>query len=306
MTDQWTTTDRETTTDRDMVEDTWATDPTGSLESTPSVSEGDEAVEVTVAEIEQTRQELTGTVEAIGDRLAPSNIVNDAKQAVKDATVGKVENMASQASGFIGGATSSAQGAGGGVIDTIKSNPIPALMTGVGVAWLWKSFSSGSSSKSSWQNQASWDAGRSGSYGEYRPLSGSGSSGPGQMFDTVGDKVSGAGETVGNAASQVTDTVGNAASTVTGGVGSAANTVGGTARDVAGTARETAGSVTQIIGQNPLAAAAIAAAAGAAIGLIIPATEAEKRVMGDAGTKAIDTAKSTVTETMAKAESAPA
>jgi len=187
MTDQWTTSDRETTTDRDPVADTWATDPTGSLESTPSVSEGDEAVEVTVAEIEQTRQELTGTVEAIGDRLAPSNIVNDAKQAVKDATVGKVENMASQASDFIGGATSSAQGAGGGVIETIKSNPIPALMTGVGVAWLWKSFSSGNSKQSSWQSQRSWDAGRSGSYGEYRPLSSSGGSGPGQMFDAVGD-----------------------------------------------------------------------------------------------------------------------
>jgi len=68
-----------------------------------------------------------------------------------------------------------------------------------------------------------------------------------------------------------------------GGVSSAAGAVGGTARDGAGNARSAAGSASQFIGDNALAAAAIAVAAGAAIGLIIPATETERRVIGDAG-----------------------
>jgi phage-related protein len=282
------------------------------IEETGSIDEADQTIEATIAEIEQTRQEMTGTVEAIGDRLAPKNVMKDATQAVKEATVGKVEDMASQASGFIGGATSSAQGAGGSVIDTIKSNPVPALMTGVGLAWLYKSFSSGSSRKPSWDQDRMSSYGM-GSYGEYRPTSSSGSSGPGQVLDTVGekvgsvgDKVSGAGETVGNKVSGVGETVGSAASQVTGGVGSAAGQVGDKARDVAGSAQSFAGSATQVISENALAAGAIAVAAGAAIGLILPATEMERKVMGDAGSKAIDTAKSTVSETLSKAEGAPA
>jgi phage-related protein len=272
-------------------------------DATGSVDEADQRIEETIAEIEQTRQEMTGTVEAIGDRLAPKNVMKDATQAVKEATVGKVEDMASQASGFIGGATSSAQGAGGGVIETIKSNPVPALMTGVGLAWLYRSFSSGSSRKPSWDQERMSSYGM-GSYGEYRPMSSSGSGGPGQVLDTVGekvgavgDKVSGAGETVGNKVSGVGETVGSAASHVTGGVGSAAGQVGDQARTFAGSA-------TQMISENALAAGAIAVAAGAAIGLLLPATETERRVMGDAGTKAIETAKSTVSDTLSKAEGA--
>ena len=144
----------------DGIPSAWTTrpDPSESVRpdsSTPwtrprSIDEADQRIEETIAEIEQTRQEMTGTVEAIGDRLAPKNVMKDATQAVKEATVGKVEDMASQASGFIGGATSSAQGAGGGVIETIKSNPVPALMTGVGLAWLFRSFSSSNSRKPSW------------------------------------------------------------------------------------------------------------------------------------------------------------
>jgi len=297
MTDQRTTSAGEAA---EPAPGAWASDPAGSVEASAHDLETDQSVEATVAEIEQTRQEMTGTVEAIGDRLAPGNMVKDATQAVRNATVGKVEDMASQASGFIGGATSTAQGAGGGLVDTIKRNPVPALMTGVGIAWLWKSYSGGSGSQDPWASQSSWSANRTGSYGEYKPLASSGGSGPGNVFEAVGDKVSGVGDKVSGAG----ETVGSAAGQVTDSVGSAAGAVGGTARDVAGNARSAAGSATQFIGDNALAAAAIAVAAGAAIGLIIPATETERRVIGDAGTKAIDTAKTTVTETIAKAESA--
>ncbi|HSL76044.1 MAG TPA: DUF3618 domain-containing protein, partial [Candidatus Limnocylindrales bacterium] len=41
-------------------------------------------------ELEQTREELHETVEAIGDRLTPAAIAENAKQTVRDATVGKV------------------------------------------------------------------------------------------------------------------------------------------------------------------------------------------------------------------------
>ena len=53
----------------------------------------DPEVEQLVGEIEVTRIEMTGTVEEIGDRLDPRNIVAGAKETVRDATVGKVEQL---------------------------------------------------------------------------------------------------------------------------------------------------------------------------------------------------------------------
>jgi hypothetical protein len=116
-------------------------------------------VEAKAEDIEQTRDEMTGTVEAIADRLDPANIVQDAKQTVRDATVGKVEEMANTvadtASGFVGDARSTAQDAGEGFLETVKRNPIPAAMAGIGIGWLLMNRSSGQSRRSSW-DQARW------------------------------------------------------------------------------------------------------------------------------------------------------
>ena len=58
-------------------------DPTEDV-TTPA-DEPNEDVEVIASEIEETREEMTGTVEAIGERLDPANIVQDAKETVREA-----------------------------------------------------------------------------------------------------------------------------------------------------------------------------------------------------------------------------
>ncbi|MEX1158144.1 MAG: DUF3618 domain-containing protein, partial [Thermomicrobiales bacterium] len=115
-------------------------------------------------EIEQTRAEMSGTIDEIQDRLNPERLKAQAKEAAHDATIGrvidakdqaveKVQDLASQAADKVrnitGGNgeshdyshgtssqfTATARDAGNSVVDTIRANPVPAAIAGVGLGW---------------------------------------------------------------------------------------------------------------------------------------------------------------------------
>ena len=81
------------------------------------------------AEIEEAREEMGGTLNELGDRLEPSHLVQQAKENVRDATIGRVEETA--------------RGTTDMVMETIKRNPIPAALAGAGLALLWMNRSNG-------------------------------------------------------------------------------------------------------------------------------------------------------------------
>jgi ElaB/YqjD/DUF883 family membrane-anchored ribosome-binding protein len=81
------------------------------------------------AEIEETRLEMGGTLNELGDRLEPGHLVEQAKENVREATIGRVEETAKGVSDM--------------VMDTIKRNPIPAALAGAGLALLWANRSQG-------------------------------------------------------------------------------------------------------------------------------------------------------------------
>ena len=81
------------------------------------------------ADIEETREEMGGTLNELGDRLEPGHLMNQAKDNVRDATIGRVEETA--------------RGMSDMVMDTIKRNPIPAALAGAGLALLWINRSNG-------------------------------------------------------------------------------------------------------------------------------------------------------------------
>jgi hypothetical protein len=244
---------------------------------------GDPEVDQLVTEIAQTRSEMTGTVEELGERLDPANIAAQAGEKVREATIGnveaKVEDMTQAASNMVNNAGETVQEAGSGVIETIKRNPIPAAMAGIGIGWLVLNRQSGQSSRSSWSRQGSWA--REGSYGFDRSTSGYGFSGDplqtnggsngqslgdraGQVTDTIGNKAQEAGNAVGDAASTVKQTAGEAVSTVGETASQAANTVGQTAGQAANTVGQTASQAAsqaqQALQSNPIAFGAIALA----------------------------------------------
>ena len=298
-----------------------------------------------VSGIEQTRADLSETIEAIQERLAPERITDQAidaateatvqardaalevvdhaieqakaaiqeltdqaRGAVRDATVGKVERMASKTG-------QSAQGFRSSVITTIKQNPGPAALTGLGLSWLFLSGRNAGAQGQSTQYtgyQTTGPAGYGGysNYGGYGgqqgSQSGSGTVGQvaGQVQSTVGSAVNQAQETVGDAAVQARETVGQVAGQAQATAGQVVDQVQGAASQVPHQVQEAASQVTsqvqtlgsrvrQAVEQNPIPAGALAVVLGGVAGLAAPKTAREDQVLGEARDAVVSSAEST-------------
>jgi Protein of unknown function (DUF3618) len=143
----------------------------------------DAAIEPIVGSIDATREQMTDTIEAIGDRLDPSRIAADAKQTVRDATVGKVETMTQQMTDVAGDAGATIVSTGSGLIETIRRNPLPAAMAAVGIGWL---LTRGGERRSDPRSLAAWEADTGQWTGAGRTSSSNG--------DGIGDKVGSAAD----------------------------------------------------------------------------------------------------------------
>lgn len=238
-----------------------------------SDAEAAQAAEIR-ADIEETQGEMSGTLSELGDRLEPGRLINEAKENVREATIGRVEETAKGVSDM--------------VLDTIKRNPIPAAMAGAGLALLWANRSNGSSHDRRWTGDGrSYGASPTGAdwrYGAYG-IEG-GRSGEQGIGDRASDVASGARDAVGDAAGQVGETVGQVGQNV----GQAAGQVG-TQLD-------------RVMRANPLAVGAIAIGAGAVIGALVPETQGERQVLGDASRQIGSTVREAVDSAAAQADEA--
>jgi hypothetical protein len=219
-----------------------------------------EAIEIR-AEIEETREEMGGTLQELGDRLEPGHLVQQAKDNVRDATVGRVEETAKGVSDM--------------VIETIKNNPIPAAMAGAGLALLWMNRSSDSRRYPYGGNRAYGYA-----YGDVRGRS---------------DGGPGIGQRVGDVAGDLGDRVGDAVDT-------ARDTAGTVAQGATQAAGEVGWRFDRFMQASPLALGAIAVGAGVLAGTIVPATEPEREILGDASRQVAGTVRQAVDEVATKAE----
>ena len=209
---------------------------------------------------------MGGTLNELGDRLEPGNLMDQAKENVRDATIGRVEETA--------------RGMSDMVMDTIKRNPIPATLAGAGLALLWMNRSNGNG-----HDQYSPGAYRSGDYRAYAS---------GGQYDRRG-----IGQKVGDVAGNVGETVGGAVGTVKEGAGEAASTV---AQGATQAVDEVGWRLDRFMQANPLAVGAIAVGAGALAGTLIPETPQEQQLLGDASRQVADTVRQTVDEVATRAE----
>jgi hypothetical protein len=95
----------------------------------PEGADVDPHAERIVLEIEETRMEMGSTIDEIGNRLQPQTIANDAREKIREATVGKVERIVDDAG-------QTAQQTSTTIMDTIRQNPVPAALAAIGVGWL--------------------------------------------------------------------------------------------------------------------------------------------------------------------------
>ena len=87
-------------------------------------------------EIEQTREDMSETIDAIQEKLRPGNIVSEAKERVKSATTERVRQMADSASETAQNAYEQTREIAGDFVEGARNNAVPVALIGVGVAWL--------------------------------------------------------------------------------------------------------------------------------------------------------------------------
>lgn len=81
------------------------------------------------ADIRETRQRMGHTLEELSERLNPDHLREQVKHNIREATIGRAEHMARHAVGRVDETRHS-------IMDTIRDNPLPAAMVGVGLGWL--------------------------------------------------------------------------------------------------------------------------------------------------------------------------
>jgi ElaB/YqjD/DUF883 family membrane-anchored ribosome-binding protein len=122
-----------------MSQPTYGTEPLDRVDDFDR-TDADDDIEDTRAQIEQTRAEMSDTIDAIKEKLEPGRLAQQAKESVaeaaseamhkaRDATVGRAQEA-------VGGAIHTAKDAGETFVDTIKENPMPAALIGLGLGWL--------------------------------------------------------------------------------------------------------------------------------------------------------------------------
>jgi ElaB/YqjD/DUF883 family membrane-anchored ribosome-binding protein len=244
-----------------------------------------EETEQIKAQIEETRSQMGETIDAIQERLSLANIseqvsetvstaIESAKDTAYDATIGKAVNFMKNVGD---GVTHS------GAFRTMKQNPLPLALIGIGTGLLvYQSYNKSSGRRINGRTYGKrFYSGSEASGTELSrgSMQGSMTTGTGQRSEGITDKASSALEGVTNAA-------GTAYESVTGAVTNAYTGAG----DLAHRAYDRAGEYGNVVyekydeylEENPLALGALAVAVGAAVGFAIPSTQYEGRVMGEA------------------------
>jgi hypothetical protein len=267
-------------------------------------------------------RELRGAKHMVSDEIT------HARTAVHDATVGRVEHM-------VHDARETVTDAGSSVLETIKANPIPAALIGVGLGWLlFGARSSGSSERTMRRYRLQGGNERYGYGAGYGYAEGrdeqSFARGPrramrqgqraiGNAVHQAGEGVSNVGHRVQEGASHLVEGAQETAHNVGEKVSQLAHDAEHRASELAGDARVRGRQVMRGAGrqmrraeqgiestlrENPLALGAVAIAIGAAIGLALPHTHVEDEWMGDTKDRLLHRAEGAAGQAIHRAEEA--
>jgi hypothetical protein len=250
-----------------------------------SVADDDANAEQLRAEIEDTRAEMSQTINEIQERLSPDNLMQQAKETVREATIGKVEKVMDRVGETISEATEPAlemmgragttiRETGMSVAGGMRRNPIPVALIGLGLGMLMVRRFRGTGNggyydydmprrTATTHQRFEGSAARDGS-NRY----GSGASEYGSTEGTV-DRVK---DTASDLAHRSTEALSN---------------LGTKAKDSASAMSTRFG---RVLRDNPLALGAVAVAAGTAVGLALPTTRLENEYVGETGEMLVDKA----------------
>ncbi len=203
-------------------------------------------------QIERTRERMSSNIDALGDKLHPDNLKQQAKEAIAEKAQDVVANMGDQA-----------RETGSRVFDFITANPLPVAAVTLGAIWL-VSMRRGS------QGEVSGDRMARFAYTGPERREPNGRPALGRRLkdravsvrDAVEETASQAGERAGELKDRLQERAGE---------------LGSSAKE---RARDAGSGLERMVRDYPLAVAAGAAVIGLALGMLLPETDPERRVMG--------------------------
>lgn len=273
------------------------------------------------ADIERTRERLGETVEALGAQLNPTHLRQRVKDSVREATIGRVQHMASMTRERI-------NETGRGLAQTIRDNPIPAAVAAAGIGWLLLN------SRESRERPALRRAVRRRLADEmpdesYEPYEGRAlRTDVGDIADDVregardlSERVQETSQRAGERAQDVRERVAERAQEVRERVAeraheareriatrarsarrAIADTASGAGRRVREGARTTARAVEDRYDESPIGMGAVALAIGLVVGYTLPSTRGEGRFMGRARDRLVDRTRERVADARERVE----
>jgi gas vesicle protein len=260
---------------------------------------GEDETEIIAADIRISQERLGDTVEEIGERFNPTRLKEELKSDIRDATIGKVENMAQQTADMVSDAQRS-------LVQSIRENPIPAVMVGIGLGWM--ILNASTRKKDAGSSSQYDDSQRRGSRSTYDEQQRAGWN---TMYDDQRGRdydqhESGTLDRARNKASDVVDSVKQKTSQLADRTQRKASEVGERAEEmasrVADQTRVQTRRVEQAFQDNPLVIGAAALALGLAAGLAIPSTEKEAELMGDTRDELVDKMRDVAEDTKSKVQ----
>lgn len=272
-------------------------------------SDVDENPEQLRAEIEDTRAEMSQTINEIQERLSPEHLMGQVKETVREATVGKVEEFMQRAGETISDVTEPAREAmgraGSAIAETGKTvgnsmwrNPIPVALIGLGVGMLVMRSRRGNGS--TYGTRHTSPGRRQYFRGDEMPYGEGMGAGTRTQMDARTSRRMGSGMSTGMGSgsgmlNQVKDTASDLANRST----SALSDLGAKAKDSASTLGQRCG---QLLRDNPLAMGAVALAAGTAVGLALPSTRFEHEYIGETSERLVDKAQEVARDAIDKVQ----
>ncbi len=193
-------------------------------------------------EVDQARARLSSTADELSYRLSPGQLVDQALEMAREHGGEFGRNLGSQ----------------------VKNNPLPMILTSVGLSWLM--MSSGKSHPSHVHSSSSLSTGSTGT-------SRNGSSIKSTLSDTLGktrEKAAEVGDRLHHASDQMHHT----------------------RDDMRESAQDFRNTLVQFYREQPLLAGSLGIAIGAALGALVPPTEIEDEAFGEARDRSFDAAKS--------------
>ena len=233
------------------------------------------------ADIEDTRAEMGQTLNEIQERLSPEHLMDQVKETVREATIGKVEKVMEKVTEKISNDTEPALEAMGRAGETLKEtgsavgnvvyrNPVPFALMGLGLGMFIVSRVRNADGRT--MPSYSRESDREMGYGMATPRSAGtarqATKNANGLVHTTGEKIS----NLGHQAQEGAMWAGR--------------------------------SFQRLVKENPLAVGAAAVAVGAAVGLALPSTRIEQEYMGEASEKIVDKAQQVARDAMDKVKSA--